>query len=45
MTYTKPAVNVLGDAYEVIEIVVTKQSTNFDGGTPDLAPPAYDLDE
>jgi len=45
MTYTKPAVNVLGGGCIIKKKMVTKQSTNFDGGTPDLAPPAYDLDE
>jgi hypothetical protein len=46
MTYTKPAVAVLGDAVRVIELRVAKpRSVVFDGiGHPKFNP-AYDLDE
>ncbi len=47
MKYTKPEVTLIGRAREVIEFNQQgqKTSTNLDGGTPNLAPPAYDLDE
>jgi len=48
MNYSKPEVNILGQAKSVIEgIPVTKLSTNHDGAPPpaNRPNPAYDLDE
>ncbi len=43
MTYTKPEVNLLGDAAEVIQFV-GKTGEALDSAIPS-ANPAYDLDE
>jgi len=47
MNYTKPAVEVLGDASALIEHTTSKQGTSLDGdgsGKFNIVP-AYDLDE
>ena len=43
MTYTKPQVNILGDASTLIEALANKASIDTDGGQTSV--PAYDLDE
>jgi hypothetical protein len=43
MTYTKPDVERLGNAVELIESLSNKTTAHFDGGV--YANPAYDLDE
>jgi hypothetical protein len=46
MNYTKPEVAVLGQAVRVIESRTNKLGHSFDGkGVPQIANPAYDLDE
>ena len=45
MTYTKPEVNILGDACSLIETVHQKPISRKDGSETFLNAPAYDLDE
>lgn len=44
MTYTKPEINLLGDAAQVIQLV-NKADIGTDSTFPFDADPAYDLDE
>jgi hypothetical protein len=48
MNYTKPKVNVLGNAVNVIELLAKPFGQNADGTVHPIVydfPPAYDLDE
>jgi hypothetical protein len=47
MEYTKPEVNMLGEARSVIEVIGASKPTSSptDGTLSKTFPPAYDLDE
>lgn len=45
MTYTKPEVEVLGNASALIELAIPSKTHNNVDGSPKFANPAYDLDE
>jgi len=46
MTYTKPEINQLGDAVEMIELINgSKNTTAGEGVDANHLNPAYDLDE
>jgi hypothetical protein len=44
MTYTKPEINLLGDAAQLIQFISNKMGPGTDA-FPQVNDPAYDLDE